>query len=295
VLTFERGEVRNNGAGGISSTASRLTLTDLTIAGNLGTGIANTGVTSSVAKIDLCEITGNTATNGGGVANTGIAAVMEITRSAIAGNTASMAGGGVFNAGNMTLRASLVTGNHARAGGGIDHFGGTLEMVNTTLSGNSAADNGGGLYNLGPATLEHVTFSGNTANGAGGSLFNDEAPLSIGNSVFGGQAGADNCVNSAGQLTSLGHNLDHGATCGFDGPGDLAADPLLGPLHDNGGPTFTHALLAGSPAINHADPVTCPPADQRGVVRPQGNGCDSGAYEAIGSQPGVTHLPLVFR
>lgn len=85
-------------------------------------------------------------------------------------------------------------------------------------------------------------------------------------------------------MTSLGHNLDSGSTCGFASPGDLSnTDPKLGPLQNNGGFTATHALLPGSPAIDAGSP-DCPPLaiDQRGVARPQGPACDIGAYEATG-------------
>src|SRR5262249_31184738 len=83
---------------------------------------------------------------------------------------------------------------------------------------------------------------------------------------------------------SAGHNLSSDGSCGFTAPGDLNnTDPMLGPLTNNGGPTETHALLAGSPAID-AGSGDCPPAgaDQRGIVRAQGAACDIGAYEATG-------------
>ncbi|MGE0825951.1 MAG: choice-of-anchor Q domain-containing protein [Candidatus Binatia bacterium] len=89
-----------------------------------------------------------------------------------------------------------------------------------------------------------------------------------------------------GQITSLGHNLSSDTSCGLTRPGDLVGvDPLLGPLQDNGGPTLTHALLPGSPAIDAGDDLACPASDQRRAVRPQdGNGdslavCDIGAFE----------------
>ena len=85
-----------------------------------------------------------------------------------------------------------------------------------------------------------------------------------------------------GTLTSLGHNLIGDDTgCGFAPvTGDLVNSvPLLGLLRDNGGPTFTHALLPGSPAIDAGDDARCPSTDQRGVPRPQGAACDIGAYE----------------
>jgi hypothetical protein len=81
-------------------------------------------------------------------------------------------------------------------------------------------------------------------------------------------------------LGSNGHNLATDGTCNLVAAGDQAnTDPVLGPLADNGGPTRTHALLPGSPAIDAADPGQCPVADQRGIARPQGPSCDVGAFE----------------
>ncbi len=55
---------------------------------------------------------------------------------------------------------------------------------------------------------------------------------------------------------------------------------MLGALADNGGPTLTHALLPGSPALDAGNDAACSATDQRGVSRPQGAHCDIGAYEA---------------
>jgi hypothetical protein len=87
--------------------------------------------------------------------------------------------------------------------------------------------------------------------------------------------------NCNGALDSLGYNLTDDDSCGFTAPGDLVvADAMLGPLADNGGPTDTHALLPGSPAIDAGSPGCPPPAaDQRGVARPQGGTCEIGAFE----------------
>jgi hypothetical protein len=76
-------------------------------------------------------------------------------------------------------------------------------------------------------------------------------------------------------------------SCGFP----VGGDPLLGPLADNGGPTLTHALLPGSPALNTALLPNCPPEDQRGVTRPQGAGCDKGAFELEVATPTPTDTP----
>ena len=300
-LSFERGEVRGNRAGGISNATSRADLTSLVIADNYGSGIYNAGATNTVAKINLCVITGNAATNGGGIANNGIGAIAEIAGSTIARNAATVAGGGVFNNGIITINASLVAENRAQSGGGIDHFGGTLHLTNDTLSGNTASDNGGGFYNRGSAVLKHVTLARNTAGGTetGGNIFNDEASMTVANSVVALSDSDGNCFNSAGSIISLGHNLDSGNTCGFASSGDSTdTDPWLGTLQANGGPTLTHALQPGSPAIDQADLARCTPADQRGVSRPQGSGCDMGAYEAA-AEPRFNskylYLPILIR
>jgi hypothetical protein len=84
-------------------------------------------------------------------------------------------------------------------------------------------------------------------------------------------------INCAGTITSAGHNIESANTCGFAAVGDLInTNPILGPLQSNGGPTFTRALLAGSPAIDAA--TACSAQDQRGSPR-SGAACDIGAYE----------------
>jgi len=95
-------------------------------------------------------------------------------------------------------------------------------------------------------------------------------------------------------MTSLGHNIDSGNTCGFTATGDLTnTNPLLGPLQDNGGPTPTYAIPADSLAVNAGDNAVCPPTDQRGIARPQAGRCDIGAYEYV--FPVELHLPFVAR
>jgi uncharacterized repeat protein (TIGR01451 family) len=92
----------------------------------------------------------------------------------------------------------------------------------------------------------------------------------------------ENCGRAGGgAIITLGHNLENGSTCMLTDPTDIHANPLLGPLANNGGPTDTHALLAGSPAIDAGDSANCPSPDQRGVSRPQAEGCDIGAFEAV--------------
>ena len=284
-LTLNRGEVCRNQGGGVQNSASTVALSHVTLAGNTGSGgvhSAGSGTIAAVLNVNTCTIVDNTATNGGGIFSQGINARATINRSDISHNTATSAGGGISNNGLMTVQDSAIHANQARSGGGIDHLGGNLTLTNSTLSGNDAADNGGGLHSRSSAILTNVTFNANTADGpgTGGNLFVDEASVSLVNNILAGSPADGNCFNSSGSLQSLGHNLESADTCGFGAAGDLAnVDPRLGPLQENGGPTPTHALLPGSPAIDTGDDDACPAADQRGVTRPQGTACDRGSYE----------------
>jgi len=280
VLILNRGLVSTNQGGGIYNATATATISNTLIMSNTGgSGVYNTGIVITRLTIRQSTILSNTATSGGGLLNEGIGASAEIFASRISGNQATNAGGGLFNNGIMTVNNSTLDHNQARAGGGLHHFGGHLALTNDTISQNGASDNGGGLYNGSSAVLNAVTFAENRADGEGGNVFNDEAQLSIENSIVAHAKDGDNCVNSNGFLTSLGYNLESTQICNFTATGDLTnTDPLLGPLQDNGGPMLTHALLVGSPAIDQGATV-CPATDQRGVTRPQGLACDSGAYE----------------
>jgi len=298
-LVYTGGEVSGNQKGGVYNTVATATLTGISVINNTGAGgIANVGSATSRLTVMNSLVKGNSsATNGGGIRSDGVQNVADIRNSTISSNQAASESGGVFNFGTMTLIGNTIENNLAVTGGGIDHFDGQLSMSNDTLSGNSASDNGGGLYNRGAATLTNVTFAGNSANGlgTGGNLFNDTASISIRNTIVTGSDIDGNCFNSEGFVNSLGHNLDGGNTCGFTGAGDLInTNPMLGSLQDNGGPTFTLALLAGSPAIDGGTNSNCPNTDQRGYSRPaDGNRdssplCDIGAYEVAGLPPTPT-------
>jgi len=257
-----------------------------------GGGIMVTGGTPR-AKLTLVDstVSNNTSTNGGGIQNLGNGASTIIENTQISSNSAATAGGGVSNTGVLTLLNSTLNQNQARTGGGIDHSGFSLNLTNVTISNNIASDDGGGIYNRADALLLNVTLAGNTTNNpdTGGSIFNDTASLSIKNSIVADSNGNGNCFNSEGFINSQGHNLESANTCGFTATGDLVnTNPLLDILQDNGGSTFTHALLNGSRAIDGGDNTGCPKTDQRDYSRPadgDGNGtvvCDIGAYELDG-------------
>jgi hypothetical protein len=297
VLTYNGGQVSENPSGGILNGTATAALIDLVISSNGGSGgVANSGASLSHLTLSQSTVISNTAINGGGIFNSGVGAITDIVDTMITSNTATSSGGGIYNNGTMTVNNSTLDHNQARTGGGIDHSGSSLQMTNDTISGNSASDNGGGVYNRGSATLTHVTLDGNIANGpdTGGNLFNDEALLTLQNSIVANSAADGNCFYSGGFVTSSGNNLDDGNTCAFTNAGDqVNTNPLLGPLQDNGGPTLTQALLFGSPAIGQGKDSFCTAVDQRGVTRPA-TACDIGAYE-VGEMDRYLYLPIVLR
>lgn len=236
------------GGGTLAVTGSTLSNNQ---AGEFGGAITVQGGTLTVKS---STISGNSAVRGGGgISNYGTATIEDST---LSGNTASVeatgVGGGILNVGTMTIRNTTLSGNRSLAVGNVGFIGGgginnagTLTIANSTITGNTAR-NGGGIHNNGPLDLSNTIVASNTA-GSGPDMFGSG--------------------NSAGT-----HNL-------------TGQDPKLGPLASNGGPTPTHALLVGSPAIDAGDPnfdSTNSPYDQRGPGFPRvlnGRVC-IGAFES---------------
>ena len=112
------------------------------------------------------------------------------------------------------------------------------------------------------------------------------------NTIIAANSGGD--CTFTGTVTSQGRNLDGDGTCnltdGSDLPGSTA---LLATLQNNGGPTLTHALLTGSPALDAGDDTSAPATDQRGTARPQGSASDIGAFELAVATPTPTPVPGV--
>jgi hypothetical protein len=217
------------------------------------------------------------------------------------------AGGGIYVEGltPLTITNSTLSDNTANYGGGI--FGGTLTIDNVTFARNAApyytaggdpnAGGVGGAIFAASVTATNCTFAGNHADNFGVAAAGAGV---IGSSTFFGNSGAGTAVGVTLKNTIIAGSIPANCIADslIDGGGNLSSDgscpatfkfsntdPKLGPLANNGGPTQTMALLSGSPAIDAA--VTCPPpaADQRGVSRPQGGGCDIGAFELV-QQPG---------
>ena len=285
-LTMTNSTVSDNSAlpGIDNGNRGEVTLTDSTVSGNNGGGgIFNAGTVT----LTNCTVSGNFKSlyGGGGVANVG---VLTMTNSTVAGNTAAV-GGGIDNEGTLSLIHSTVSGNTATdiVGGGILNME-DLTLINSTVSGNQAAERdglqyGGGIYNGGSVTLINSTISGNNVLSDG-----DGAAIHWQGTVVDSECLAD---VATGTSSSNGYNIESpGDTCGFDQTGDQASvpDPMLGPLQNNGGPTETHALLPGSPAINQIPTDDCDvEIDQRGEPRPETGGtmCDVGAFERQTDDP----------
>lgn len=288
-----------DGNGGAALVDGTLTLTGSIVSASKalgdGAGIYSDGTLDVIAS----TITGNTGPEGAGLTNIG--GTLNVLASAISGNTSRGAGGGgIFNQGSMTISASTISGNTAAGpGGGLDEQGTTADsIINSTIAGNvtsgSSGAQGGGIYDANSSsglTGKFDTIVANSAPVAANVYFNDLGAGGLQNTIVADPLGrGNNCDNSVGEPTSLGHNLEsdtNGAiappSCNFTATTDLkGVNPKLGKLANNGGPTETMALLSGSPAINHGTSVKGIATDQRGAHRPVGGAPDIGAYEYAG-------------
>lgn len=284
VNTWYGGGVYNN-TGSIIVTGGNVSFNTT---GSGGGGIFN----SDTLVLTGSTVSDNTAGRSGGGIDNRATSDATITDSTVSGNRTDTFGGGIYNyGGTLALTRSMVSGNTAVDfyGGGVYNadagsFAGSFEITNSTVSGNTAGTDGGGIYNTTELSISHATINDNGTPRPGANVYNGGALTSKSSVVANARDGKANCRNAGTGFTSVseGGNLEYpGTSCGFTATGDIQdRDPLLGPLQDNGGPTETHALQSGSPAIDAAVAGCPPPAtDQRGVTRPQGAGCDTGAFE----------------
>jgi hypothetical protein len=265
-LTLTDSTVSNNGGDGIRERGGPATLTNSTVSGNDGYGIRTSG--AATVTVTNSTVSGN---DGGGIFNHGTyreTSTLVLMNTTISGNGAA-GGAGLRNRGTATVTNSTISGNNYT---GISNYGGTYHSGTATVTNSTISGNQGGIRNYDTATL---TLTNSTISSNQWSIWNPGL-VTLTNSIVASAVG-DNCFVS-GSIVDGGGNLADDATCGSI-PATAPADIALGPLADNGGPTQTHALLAGSVAID-AIPCADPPGtDQRGVVRPQGAQCDIGAYE----------------
>lgn len=275
----------------------------ITISGGHAVGVffVASGVPFTIQDLTIADANadgggGQGFAGGGGIFNQG---TLTVTNSTFSGNSAPVGGGGIYNRdGTATITNSTFFGNDSPfGGGGIFNdapFGvkAMLTVTNSTFVGNSGFA-GGGIYNDGAVTIINSTFSGNGAQFGGGVFFNNLNMVTVTNTIVANSSSGGNC---GGTIIDGGHNLDDGTTCGFSAAnGSLSnTNPGLAPagLANNGGPTQTIALQAGSPAINAGDQAVCaaPPVnnlDQRGSMRPGAGStqCTIGAFEYNGGDP----------
>ncbi len=315
--------------GGINNSHGTLRVKGSTFSDNdadWGGGIDN-GVEDMLTVEDSTFLRNAAGYNGGGIHNRG---TLTVNDSTFSGNDAvAQNGGGIDNGGTLAVEGSTFSGNSADTGGGIESYTDDVTssepepeerttIRNSTFSGNSA-DIGGGVYNHGGLTvMENTTITDNTApenSGSGIASFggNDWTRTEVSSSIITanrdpeGNSGSDVGLdfNRFNSFESGGYNLIGGgeATVAFGAEGDqtgVSAWQAFGTgtpqLADNGGPTQTIALQAGSRAIDRIPSGTngCGEAiqtDQRGVARIAvdwgGDGtCDTGAFELeVGSEP----------
>ena len=276
------GSTTNNGGGGIFNDGGMLTVTGATIMGNIANGARGNGggffneaggtLTITETTINNNSVQGTTTTGGtgGGIFNLGTLNIMDST---LAANSVNNAGGGIWNSGTLDAIQVTISGNTAATnGGGIFAGGsGSVDILNSTVTNNRAsAGTGGGIANGGTANvfLESTIVAEN--------LQATSTPSDINGAVL-----AASRFNLVGISTGL-TGITNGTNNNLVGTPANPIDPLLGPLADNGGPTFTHKPLPGSPAVNAGSNPDDLEFDQRGdgFDRTIGPQTDIGSVEA---------------
>jgi len=306
------------------------TMSNVKVTGNQAQGDGGgIYIASPIMATDITVENNTSSTNGGGIYDEGNTSIQNST---INSNT-SEGGGGIFMTGSsstvLNIAGSTLSGNRAIGGGAISgRSGPTINIINSTISGNLGEDVGAGFYANGPANLAFVTIANNIAGadapaaGSGINIFpSGSVAVSLKDVLLdNNKKGWDptlepngpadpsalpsaNCGytgGSSGKINSAGHNLSSDLSCTADlkDTTDINdVDPMLGPLANNGGPTQTHELLSGSPAINKGVAITGVTVDQRGT--PRDNPPDIGAFEVPaststgggGSSGGCTYDP----
>jgi len=266
--------------------SSSVSIINSTFTGNSTDGNEGGAISNRLAKL---SITGSTFTSnsarfqGGAVYNYNSRGELGITNSIFVGNHSDGDGGAIKSTDSeLSVTNSTFIENSADDGGAIYNRSGKLSITNSTFSGNHSDDYGGGIYFLfegslrNKATFTHLTLVNNFANHGGGLYVGDDEQkpkvVNLHNSLIASNSGGD-CVS---ELNHTVNSLIQDGSC-FP---TLMGDPMLGELVEpyDGSPAY-YPLLEGSPAIDAADGKHCPKTDQVGTKRPQGSGCDIGAYE----------------
>jgi beta-glucanase (GH16 family) len=273
----------------------------LTLAYGYGFQLAGCVLNNGSLTLDHVTVTGCVMTTtspgqfwqgGGGIYN-GDGATFNLIDSTVSGNNADWSGGGVYSFFNTstTVTRSTISGNvSGDVGGGFRSLG-NAEIVNSTISGNEATGWYGGALFLtdGVVNMTNSTVADNVSPGSApaavfvGTFGPGSATLNVTNTII-AQNVTEGCFLApfgAGSvaINSLGNNVFTDGTCFPVGSDQIVTSAGIDSLANNGGPTLTHALLAGSPAIDAGNTGACPVTDQRGVARDAA--CDVGSYEFV--------------
>jgi beta-glucanase (GH16 family) len=281
---------------GLTVNVSQLTMTN-GYGFQLGGCVLNNGnLTLDHVTVTGCLMTtdaGDFWQGGGGIYN-GAGSTLNLIDSTVSNNNSGFAGGGVYSFfdTDVFVERSTISGNIAQDVGGGFRGLGDLVVLNSTISGNISVawHGGGGFFTDGVTDVINSTIVDNVApGGATGGLFvgtfsDAAATLNLTNNIISGNIGNIACFLApfgAGEvaLNSTGNNVFTDGTCNPVASDQVVANPGVLPLQDNGGPTLTHGLQPGSPAIDAANPASCPPTDQRGVARDAA--CDAGSFEFV--------------
>ncbi len=312
--------------GGVFGFASRFTISDSTISGNSATngagfsafhpndkGSVRNNIPCYSTIIYRSTVSNNVANGDGGGINQSCR--MDLLESTVADNRANNGAGILIHPyTNIRVMSSTISGNSANAdGGGIS---GLVKLKNSTISGNTARRGGGIMW--GPQVLDNVTIINNRAKEGGGIFVSPQyfgysslvGPFSfsasVKNSVISGNTGTDCLLDQTIQFplyapNNVIRNIDPNLNNWFGDTscdGLASGDAMLAGLADNGGPTFTHALLPASPLSNAGDTSVCLDSafnrDQRGAPRLDDQLCDIGAYENAPLQTPPQDQPLIF-
>ena len=287
-----------------TTSGTTVNISGLTLTNGLGTAgaVTNGGgiLNEGTLTVRNSVLAGNTAENGGGIYNLGTLTVISSTISNNHADTGS--GAGILSSGTLTAINSSIIGNTGFRTGGIEVGNGTANITNSTISGNSAFGDGGGLQVLGgAATVTNATItnnrsdSDNNGSGDGGGVRRGGGTVTLRNTIVAGnyKGPGTSTPDDFGLTTvdAIGSSFNLIGTGGSGGLGNTngnqvgVVNPLLGLLASNGGPTDTHLLLPGSPAINAGSNALLPadtfdldgdsntaetlPVDQRGTGFPR--------------------------
>jgi predicted outer membrane repeat protein len=244
----------------------------LTVSGNNLYQVFN--ISSGTVSISGLTIANGNNTDGGGIDNAG---TLTVTNDIFSGNSASGNGGGIYSSGALTVQDCTFSGNSATNGGGIDVNTGTVTVTNSTFSGNSASSGGGGIDSSTTLNVTNSTFSGNSANGGnGGGIDGVGGTATVNNDIFSGNSASGNgggiyngnTVNASYNVFYINTNGDcYGCTTNSDA---VDTNPMLAPLANYGGTTGTMLPLPGSSAICAGLVANVPSGvttDQRGFAR----------------------------